>query len=113
MKPRYRSCDHASCTVEMGFTEASFYSAGVAILLFSIYVLNIIGVEGFLGRIAIHAPCGFGGRGDKLESRHVPKSTAKERDSSQHSSRWWTDAKQFRLEKRAFFSKVCTPSLGH
>ena len=106
MKPRYRSCDRAPCTVEMDSIEASLYSAGIAILLFLIYFLNFIGFEGFLGRIAIHAPYGIGGRGDKLESRDVPTSTAKERDSSQHSSRWWTDADQFRLEKRAFFSKV-------
>jgi hypothetical protein len=94
----------------MASIEASLYSAGIAILLASVYVLRFIRIENSLGKLVFLFPPWLGGRIGKYNLQahvQVPLATAKEESvASEYTSKWWTDQKQFDLERRAIFSKV-------
>jgi hypothetical protein len=90
----------------MAVLEASLYSAGIAIILASIYVLKFCNID--ISQLALHVAVKVGLRPQKLD---IPEEirTAKEEEepkATEFSSGWWTDEKQFQLERRAVFSKV-------
>ena len=92
----------------MAVLGVSLYSAGIAILLGSVYAFKFIRIENYLTKLVLHLSAWLKIGPGKLDLQNqLPIQTTKTvPEASEYTSSWWTDEKQFQLERRAIFSKV-------
>ena len=95
----------------MAVTEGLLYAAGMAIVLGSIFVLKYTDTENSLTKLVLYIPMWISGRCEKLNLEDIPGKYMPPKP--EYSSKWWKGEKQFQLERRAIFSKVCILELSY
>jgi hypothetical protein len=92
----------------MAAVDATLFSASIAIIFTSVYLLKFIRIENFLSKLCSCFPTWFGN--SKADLQHLDEvAIASPHEPSApptYTSSWWTGERHFQLERRAIFSKV-------
>jgi hypothetical protein len=100
----------------MADLDPTFYSAGIVLILASVYLLNYT-------RIFFHCKSphlnfsSWSGKRGKPDFQEIQSDTFHHLDKDllpkSYTKAWWTDEKQFQLEHRAIFSKARSQTLSY